>query len=143
MRNVTIYIAGPMSGLHLYNFPAFLRAIPVCFEHYLEDTGIAAEVFCPAYHDLSKGFDPREDLETNQVEYEDILAEDCRIIAEKVDRIYFLPGWDKSPGARKEMRVALDHGCEVAFLSEYGETYEVAHFNWNTKDVLSDLECPF
>jgi len=113
-----IYIAGPMAGLPLHNFMAFLEGIPKAAQDYLGDTGHFPRIVCPAMVDLDKGFNPFLSLEEQGMDYQEILSEDLRIIRECVDRVYFLPGWDESKGARREMATAMHSGCEVRFIHD-------------------------
>lgn len=104
-KKKSIYIAGPMTGLPEFNFPAFFKA-----ERKLRRAGWL--VWNPAAKDseaaidktakktgddklaIKKGFDIREAFMWD---------------AEKViyaDGIYMLEGWEKSPGARAEHAIA-------------------------------------
>lgn len=105
MRQKSIYVAGPMSGIPEFNFPAFYEA-----QRTLEEQGW--KVYNPAAKDeeieldkeavktgddklaMSKGFDFRAAYTW------DVL----RII--EGHGIYMLKGWEKSPGAFGEWAVA-------------------------------------
>ncbi len=105
MRQKQIYVAGPMSGLPEFNFPAFFRA-----QRMLEGRGWI--VNNPAEKDqeatldadavktgdakqaIAKGFDFREAF----------LWDMTKII--QGNGIYMLKGWEQSPGAVAEHRVA-------------------------------------
>ena len=52
----------------------------------------------------------------HQMSYEDFLNLDLEIIATACDAVAVLPGWGCSPGARKEVKLALDLGLEVVEL---------------------------
>jgi hypothetical protein len=106
------YIAGPMRGLPLYNFPAFFTA-----ERRLKPFGVL--VFNPARKDIDAGvvtvgYDVNGDLSrvdlTPQFTIEDALRRDYIAICESRN-IIFLPGWEDSPGACNEYRVAREVGC--------------------------------
>lgn len=111
-----IYISGPMTGVALHNFPRFLEAIPVCAQDYLDRTGHFPRIYCPAYRDLEEGINPFLSLEDNGTTYDKVMSRDLHEIRERTDCVYFLPGWDKSKGARREMQAAMAGGCEVHFL---------------------------
>lgn len=105
MRQKSIYVAGPMTGIPEFNFPAFFEA-----QRMLEAQGW--KVWNPAAKDgeadldkeavkkgddqlaIKKGFDFRAAYEW------DVL----KII--HGDGIYMLKGWEKSPGALGEWAVA-------------------------------------
>lgn len=97
-----LYLAGPMRGYPAYNFPAFHAAAAA-----LRAKG--CEVWSPAEHDLSTGFDPANDTAKELSCYmERDLAEVCR-----ADAVAVLPGWEKSTGAKLEVHVARVVGKPV------------------------------
>ena len=134
-----IYLAGPMSGLPQFNFPAFYaaaEALRACGYDVVspaelddaEDAGaaMASEDGNPAHATRSWG---------------DFLAPDVKLLADGVERdiqpepssedatarvrlpidgIVFLPGWEKSKGAKLEAFVGVLAGLEFA-------TVEVVH----------------
>lgn len=89
-----VYIAGPMTGLPEYNYPAFFAA---------EDRFVAAgwEVLNPARHDVSwitEDMDPDEVRAAfMKIDIEDVM---------RADAIALLPGWEASKGAKAELAVA-------------------------------------
>jgi len=109
-----IYIAGPMSSIKDFNFPAFFAA-----EHDLKRRGW--RVFNPARKDIetygfemfhgdgdvaaveNKGFDKRR-----------AFAWDCARICES-HAIYMLDGWEYSTGARAEWTLALALGLTILY----------------------------
>lgn len=93
----SVYIAGKMSGLPLWNFPAFEEAAK-----NLRGRGL--EVFSPAEHDLEMGFEPtretfsaKERAESMHWDFETIF---------NVDAVVVLPGWEKGRGATAEVALA-------------------------------------
>ncbi len=80
-----IYIAGPMTGLPEFNYPAFFAA-----EEYLREHG--AKVMNPAI--LPVGFEHHEYMKIAIP-----MLETCEAVA-------FLPGWQQSKGARVEFTTA-------------------------------------
>jgi hypothetical protein len=92
---VTTYIAGPMSGLPDYNYPAFHAVAK-----HLRDCGI--DVRNPAEND--------EGSSGKSWEFYIRLA--LRSLLE-CDEIVLLPGWRDSRGARLEELVARELGMRV------------------------------
>jgi len=91
---VKVYIAGPMTGIPDYNFPAFDAAAA-----RLRDAG--HDVVNPAWNGVPLDA-PRADH----------LRVDIRNLIE-CDAVAVLPGWDRSQGARLEVRIASDLGLTV------------------------------
>lgn len=105
-----IYIAGPMSGLPEFNFPAFFRA-----QYTLERQGW--QVFNPANKDGEselKGFatgDAKAAAAGGFNFREAYLWDLSRVV--EADAIYMLKGWESSPGACGE------HAAAVAMRRHY------------------------
>ena len=51
-----------------------------------------------------------------QKSYEDYLLLDLEMIAMAADAIALLPGWENSPGAKKELAAAISLGLEILLL---------------------------
>ena len=107
----TVYVAGPMRGIPLYNFPAFDAARDQWAQCY--------NVISPADLDRANGFDPGDDhspeLTVDQlaeVMRRDILAI-LKLRPERGDGIAVLPGWEASRGARVEVALAVFLGLKV------------------------------
>ena len=105
MRQKKVYIAGPMTGIPEFNFPAFFSA-----QARLEKEGW--KVFNPAEKDQEKDLDA-EAVKTGDAKKAIAAGFDFRECflwdTEKVitaDAIYMLPGWEQSPGAKAEHAVA-------------------------------------
>lgn len=94
----TIYISGPMSGIEDLNRSAFERA-----EEKIQGMGHIA---------LNPHRFP--EMET----YEECIQMDLEVIAMAADAIALLPGWENSPGSKKELKTALDLGLEIMLLKE-------------------------
>lgn len=105
-----IYIAGPMTGIDDFNFPAFNAAAEA-----LRAQGWHVEN--PADHGVVAG-----------ATWEDYLAYDLTRIG-KCGAIYLLPGWSKSKGARLEHDLARRLGMRVTYAvgAEHGYTQETNH----------------
>lgn len=100
-----LYIAGPMSGIPQYNFPAFFAV-----GDKLRELGY--EVVNPAEIDTKedKGAalaSPDGLGHTGTKTWGDFLMRDVKLVADVVDGIFVLPNWFKSRGARLETFVAL------------------------------------
>ena len=92
----TIYISGPMTGIENLNREAFEKA-----ERLLRESG---------HFPINPHRFPQ--LAT----YEDYLLLDLEMIAMAAEAIALLPGWENSPGAKKELKAALDLNLNVMVL---------------------------
>lgn len=111
-----IYIAGPMRGKPLFNFPAFEEA-----EDHLVKLGY--DVVNPVNLDIDNrlvGIVRDDNGVILHVEtlpgysYDLVLDRDIEAV-KTCDAIYLLPGWEWSDGAREEVAVALRYGLDVYF----------------------------
>jgi hypothetical protein len=99
MRPARVYIAGPMTGLPEYNFPAF-RAAAIRLREFDFD------VISPVEIDHGPG-------KPGSHSAQHYLRNDLRALID-CDGIALLPGWEQSIGARCEAAVALTLG--LAFV---------------------------
>jgi hypothetical protein len=111
-----IYVAGPMTGIEGYNFPAFFEAADALHEG-------GWTVFNPAQHDLdvhgtmenlTRAFELDRDGNLRSC-----LAWDLNIICSECDAVYMLPGWENSKGARAEHATAIALGLQVIYENAY------------------------
>lgn len=108
-----LYLAGPMSKIKHYNFPAFDDAA-------LRLSIVGHEVFNPAQNDRDNGFDAvKLDLNgTEGAEYGfDLrlaLKQDLSWICDNAEGLALLPNWQKSAGVAAE--IALAHALGVPVL---------------------------
>lgn len=115
-----IYLAGPMSNLPAFNFPAFHAAAAKlrAAGHY---------VFNPAEADISRsGVDPSvlnptgdPNGSTSQIaglSRRECLAADLAWIAAEGEAIALLPGWMNSSGAKAEKALADALNLQVIYL---------------------------
>lgn len=96
-----LYLAGPMSGLPEFNFPAFDAAA-----YRLRNQG--HEVISPADLDRQDGFDPSgaTGFEVLSLAFRERFARNDLQALLEVDAVALLPGWQDSTGARNEVRIA-------------------------------------
>lgn len=102
-----IYIAGPMSGIEAYNFPAFNAA-----QERLEVEGW--QVFNPAKKDEEIEVHKSPSFKTGDAEalmkegfnFRNVYTWDTNRVIES-DAIYMLKGWEHSPGAVGEWGLAV------------------------------------
>ena len=103
-----LYVAGPMSGIPKFNYPAFLGAAEALRE-------LGHEVLCPAEMDspemqelaLASETGNFADLDGADETWGDLLSKDVKLVADEVDGLVVLSGWSRSRGARLETYVAL------------------------------------
>lgn len=110
-----IYIAGPMTGLPEFNFPAFFAA-----EEKLQELG--HECFNPARNDTEKyGIDVTgttgKHEEIDGFSLRQALSDDTQYICNEADGVYMLTGWEKSSGATAEHALAKALGLEIMYES--------------------------
>lgn len=121
----TVYIAGPMTGIPQFNFPAFDAAADV-----LRQRGYT--VVSPAECDdpetraqaLASPDGAPGSGSANGETWGDFLARDVKLISDHVDGIVVLPGWRGSRGACLEVFVA--HLCDKPVETMDGEPVDTA-----------------
>ena len=103
-----LYVAGPMTGRPQFNIPAFdaaaaaLRAQGHIVVNPAEEDSPAVRAAALA----SKTGDAK-DLNSTGETWGDLLARDVKIIADGIDGIVLLPGWQHSRGAKLEAFTAV------------------------------------
>jgi hypothetical protein len=128
------YLAGPMRGLPLFNFPAFLMAASI-----LRARGL--KILSPADKDMEAGFDPSQpnaDFDIGAA-----FRWDFEAVCQTHGTI-LLPGWENSTGAKAERVVAQLCEREVYVLdanhvlTEAPEaTYDLT---WTPKPLPGSIE---
>lgn len=103
---MTTYIAGPMTGIPEFNYPAFKAAAAV-----LRARGV--EVLSPTEH---TGDVPPDDY-THEKPYGYYLRRSLRMLLD-CDAAVFLPGWEMSRGARLEREIAVALDMPISEWSE-------------------------
>ena len=114
----SLYLAGPMRGYDLFNFPAFEDAERRLSRYF--------EVFSPPRHDLDSGFDPSLSLEAQAFDLAAAMEWDLHAIR-LADIVVLLPGWEKSSGVYLEMHYARFCGRTIYTYKAIGdgELYEL------------------
>ncbi len=121
-----IYVAGPMRGIPLYNFPAFDAA-----EAHL--TSLGHEVLSPASMDRARGFDPAKDIATPEF-LADAMRHDLEAIL-RVEAVVLLPGWERSTGAKAEAAVACWRGIPVMIYPKLAPAFPPGN-----EDILDEAK---
>jgi len=94
-----IYIAGPMTGIPEFNFPAFRAA--------------AARLRAEGHEVIN----PAEIVTDTTVSWEACMRADIRELV-ACDAIYLLPGFEGSRGARLERHIALELGMTAMYAAD-------------------------
>ena len=103
----SIYLAGPMRGKPCMNFREFFH-----FEYMFVQSGY--KVINPAAMDVKRWMDGEA---WEDCHYPRILLEDLKWITE-VDAVFFLVGWEDSPGASAEHAFATAIGKPCYYEEE-------------------------
>lgn len=104
----TCYIAGPMRGIPEFNYLAFKAATR-------ELSGHGFRVHSPHEKDLERGIEPDPEGYT-KTPLKEFMQYDLPLVCQS-DVVFTLNGWEKSKGARLEMRTAQDLGTPVYSLA--------------------------
>jgi hypothetical protein len=98
------YLAGPMSGIPEFNYPAFA-------EHakYIREQ-LKYEVISPAEQGFGS-FNP------GTTGYEEVLN-DCVKLVSLADMLFVMEGWTKSNGARAEVMCAAVYNMPIHYIKE-------------------------
>lgn len=100
-----VYLAGPMSGIKDFNFPAFDKAAQTL-------TDLGYEVFNPAQNDRDNGFDATgldgsmASATFKGFNLRHALKQDLTWICENADCLALLPGYARSKGVMAEIALA-------------------------------------
>lgn len=108
-----VYIAGPMTGITEWNYPAFFDA-----ERQL--TALGHQVINPARTDgdtLEKALAAAGSPEEPSQSWDYYLRRDVVHVTE-VDALCLLPGWQKSRGAKLEAHIAKALGLQMLVLRD-------------------------
>ena len=111
-----VYLAGPMSNIPQFNFPAFFAAAEKLFND-------GHDVFNPAQKARERAGDgwweksdgSHVNLPTN-ISYRECLRVDLNWILDHAEAIALLPGWENSKGVKAELALASALGLRVIYL---------------------------
>ena len=98
MRATRVYLAGPMTGLPEWNFPAFDKAAA-------HGRSLGFDVVSPADLDRDAGLELDHDADINGDTLRAVVRRDLDAIL-SADAIALLPGWENPKGANAELGVA-------------------------------------
>lgn len=113
------YIAGPMSGIPRFNIPAFDEAAAKLREKGFNIVS-PAELDDPITREMaynSPDGATLQDKHPNGESWGDFLSRDVKLVADKVQGVIVLPGWEQSRGARLEVMVALLCGHDLLYYN--------------------------
>ena len=105
-NDLVYYIAGPMSGIEEFNYPAFDHAMDICEK---------LDIRCMSPHAPFRNDSP--ELHASR-SYQWHISSALRMQL-RCDGIILLPGWSTSKGARREFDIALDLGWKAWYLDDY------------------------
>lgn len=122
-----VYLAGPMTGIPQFNYPAFdagacelrRRGFEVQSPAELDNAETRAAAL------LSPDGAPGSGSSNGET-WGDFLARDVKLIADGgIDAVYVLPDWHRSRGARLETFVAYLNGLPVIALEGDGQPLSI------------------
>lgn len=131
------YLAGPMTNYPQFNFPAFAiaaaRLRSLGFDLIVPTEQDSPAVQSAAINSTDGSLDAQGKVGGET--WGEILARDVKIVADEVRGIIFLPGWEKSRGARLEAFVGIL--CQHAFAEYNASAGVVWHTSaWVTERLL-------
>lgn len=138
MSKGRFYLAGPMSGYPQFNFPAFIAAAA-------DLRGRGYDIVSPAELDAEDGVDKQAmssadgDASKLTMTWGDLLARDVKIVSDQVQGVIFLPGWEKSRGARLEAFVGVLSGHKFYEYSEITDDGDDALLELHPIFVLNEI----
>lgn len=116
------YLAGPMRGHRLLNFPAFFSVAAAL-------RGVGHEIINPAERDMAHGIDPSDESCASDFDLAACFRFDFGAIM-RAGNVILLPGWQSSRGARAELVVAQLTGARIF------------EFDSNAPDLLREITLP-
>ena len=142
------YIAGPMTGIPQFNFPAFdVAAASLRSYGYLVVSPVELdEPSARAAALANETGDPEQYNADTGETWGDLLARDVKLIADEVSAVVALEGWEESKGARLEVFVARTCGKPVYSYEEWlndpapGAPLTDDHLipDWEINDVMHE-----
>jgi len=143
---VKLYIAGPMTGIPQFNYPAFERMATLLRREGFEVQS-PAEMDDPEVREASLA-SAEGDINTitsHGYTWGDFLARDVKLLVDDgIKAVVVLPGWADSRGARLETFVAHLCGLPIVTANEYADSvslFEVSLLTlvkaWSQKPDIS------
>lgn len=137
-----VYIAGPMTGIPQFNFPAFANAAALLRAEGMEVIS-PHEQDTPAVQAVAwQSPDGKLDAagKVGGETWGDILAKDVKMLADGgIEGIVFLPDWQKSRGARLEATVGLLCKLKFSKLHYTAERFEPVVLEMTPLEVAAEL----
>lgn len=107
MNKCKVYLAGPMSGIPQFNFPAF-EVVAKMLRAHGWDAISPHECDSPETQKMAWASEDGKVIEGAGADsWGTCLSRDIKIVIDEVEGIALLPGWEKSRGARLEVCAAL------------------------------------
>lgn len=118
--NEKAYLAGPMSGVPHFNQPTFnamaLMLRERGFEIFNPVESVRGSYGQDFYAHCPNG-DPAE-ADVLGFDLRDQISRDLAYICDHANRVFFLPGWERSFGARAEHATAVCLGLPITYLTD-------------------------
>lgn len=124
-KELTYYVAGPMTGYDQHNYPAFIEV-----GKKLREQGY--NVLLPVELDTPEEFNRAMGngfAHEYNADYSNFLARDVMLLSTKADGIIFMPKWQKSRGARLEACVGLLWNLKFGFWDPDTESVQPAEYS--------------
>jgi hypothetical protein len=122
-----IYIAGPMSGIRQFNVPMFHRAAAAIRRahpgHVIINPASLDTPTMQKYALESSDGDLKDLEEITRETWGQVLGRDVTLVADHIDEIALMPGWEFSRGARLEAFVGLL--TKKVFWKIHEDTFEL------------------
>lgn len=130
-----LYIAGPMTGIPAFNYPAFDAAALA-----LREAGYfivsPSEIGDPALREAalrSPDGNAKDYERQTGMTYTDFLVRNTRVVADQVRGLVLLPGWDRSIGTKTELWVAGLFGLPAFTYPNMVEIEFGFELHWHTR----------
>lgn len=130
-NNKKMYLSGPMSNIPQFNIPAIMKAAEALRARGY-DIQLPADLDKPKSIEIAMQSPDGALTEGKTAEgrtWGEYLADDVILVADKVDGLIFIDGWERSRGARLEAYVGLLCGKSMWFYN-------------SAEDVLEELPPP-
>ena len=138
-KSLRFYLAGPMTGIPQFNIPAFDDAASRLRADGFDITS-PAELDSAEMRRLAMLSPDGAMCDVlSEGTWGDCLARDVKMIADELDVIILLPGWEKSRGANLEAFVGLMCGKKFFTYSTLSEKITETQPPWVLKDIMVSM----